>query len=308
MRRVVVAVLVLVAASILAACGDDDDDGGGASVTPAQYAREANAACTRVTEELARTFEGGSFPVVKSQVPAFVDQIAPTITREMNALYEIEPPEGEEARLRGFRDAARAQGARFQRAAADDAEAARVFQEEGGWEPLRTAAKAYGGLSACERIDEESEEDDAQQKVDIATLPAEKRAYVDRIDAICRSSQAEDQKVEEEIFGEGFPPEISKWAEGLPRFAEIGRRHLAQIGQVRPPASEKATVDALIAEQEQILADTDKAAAAAKAGDEPTLISVLQGVFPKFEALDAKLRQFGFQVCGSEPEEAEGGE
>ena len=309
MKRVAVIVLMLAVASTMAACGDDDDEAGGggtAEVTKAQYVEQANAICTRVTGELAAVFEDGDFPVVKSQVPAFFTKIAPIVVKGMDDLAAVEAPNEDTTKIQPLRDAAKAQSARWQKATTDPAEAQKVFDEEGGWEGVREAAKGYEGLTACEKIDEEGEggegDGEGPAKPDPATFSAEKKAYIEKADAICKAASEEDDKIEEEVFGEGFPPEMAKWAVGLPRFAELARKQQADLKKLTPPAADKATVDAFFVQQNETLALIDQAAAAAKAGNEPALITALQTLFPKFDESDAQLRAFGFQVCGSTDE------
>lgn len=306
MGRVSRIALACALAASLAACGDDDEEESG--LTRAQYVTKADAVCTRVDGELDEHFEEG-FPVVQSQVPEFVADIAPTVTKGMDDLAAIEPPEADADELAGFRKAARDVGARWDKAATDAEEAGRIFQDEGGFEPLRTEAEG-AGMKACAAFDEDEEGDDAaegeaEEAPDPATFSPEKRAYIERVDAVCKSLDAEDDKVDEEVFGAGFPPSMEAWAAGLPRFADIGRRRVAELKDVPPPAADKATMDAIVAEHEEIVTGLDEAARVAAAGDEQELIPLLQRLFPQFDELDAELRQFGFQVCGSEDADEE---
>jgi hypothetical protein len=295
MRRFTVLVGAALVAPLLVACGDDGE------LTRAEYTSRANTICTRVMNDTNRVFEGG-FPVVKSQVPAFIDELAPIITRGMDDLQELQGPEN--ARVdRVEREAGRL-GARWEDARTDDAEAQRVFQEEGGFEGFQRASEAYN-LTACANLGEEEQAEEGERTLDPATFSSEKRAYVERVDAICRQYNERFEQLEQDVFGEDFPPPIEKWAQGLPRLVAVGREQLAQIKQVRPPDSDQAFINELSIENERLLADLEEAGRVAAAGNERELGEKLPSVFERFDEFDGRLRSYGFQVCGSEEDEGE---
>jgi hypothetical protein len=305
-RRIPLAALALVLAASVGACGDDDDDDGGATTgetSPAagQFARQADAVCARVSGQIEELFETGQFPVVPSQVVEFVGRAAPLVASGMGELGALDAADSAEAR--SFQEEARAVGERWQEAATDPGKAQAVFDDEGGFEELREKGEAIGA-KACERFDEEGE-DAGGDLVDPATLSAEKRAYVEKVDAICTTFSERDSEVEGEAFGEGFPPTVEKWAAGLPRFAENGRQRLAAIREVAPPAADAAEVQSLLTAGDELVVDIDEAGRAAGRGDEAALVPLLQQLFPAFDEYDERLRSFGFQVCGSEDSEDE---
>lgn len=301
MKRVLAAILVPVAMLTLASCSDDDDGGVESTqttLTKAQYTEQANAACQKVTDDLAAVFETG-FPTVRSQVPAFLPKISPAVITGMNTLRNLEAPASEAAKVQKLRDAASAQVTRYTEATTDPAAAVELFNAEGNWDDLRSAAKEYGGLPACEAIDDEDEGEGEgpTPAPDPATFSTEKKAYVDKINAICASYDERNSEIEAEVFGGGFPPDTAQWKAGLPLFREVVQAQLAEIRKVTPPAADRATVNELVALQEEVLTGLADASAAANSGDDAKLSSVLSVLFPKFDEIDAQLTEYGFTGC-----------
>jgi hypothetical protein len=308
MKRITsVLVALLLVPTLLAACGDDDDgEEAGGALTKAEYTSQANAACKTVTDGLAEQFEGDAgFPVVKSQIVPFVARIAPIISEGMRDVSALEAPEGEDAKVKGIADEADALADRFEKAADDEAEAQKLFEEEGGFDAFEKKAETYG-LEACANLDPEEDEGEEPTKLDPATFSPEKRAFVEKSDAICMKYAEEGDKVEQEVFAEGFPPELEKWAEAIPKFVDITRREIAEQRQLTPPAADKATIDGLLQRGETLLTDFEAAGKLAAEGKEDEFGTKMQELFPRFDEFDADLRAYGFQVCGSEDEGEEG--
>jgi hypothetical protein len=293
---------LLVLLLLAVACGDGGGGGKGQekTVSKAEYVRQGNQICRESMEDFNQLFET-DFPVVPSQVPAFSEKAVPIFNKRMNDLRELGTPEGDRDEVEEILDAGDKAVADFEAAARDERRAVELFQAEGGQnqQEFEEKARAYGLTQCAEEQEEEA------RKLDPSTFSPEKRAYVERADAICRRADERTDPIEDEVF-RMFPPTLEAWASGIPRLLQIERPSLQELRRLDPPAADRARVDAMWEKRSNLFDTAERAAQAAGARDEPRATELLQQVFQGFEETDMELRSYGFQVCGSEDVEGPG--
>lgn len=296
MRLVSLFVALMLSGALVAACGDDDDE----ALSKSEYIRLGDAICAEWAGDFNKLFEEG-FPTTQSALTKFFGEAAPLFERRMSRLRALEPPEGGEDQVNGFLAAGDKAVSEFRKASNDPELAKRIFAAEGGKneEAFTKQAQAYG-LSKCEEEDEDEGEEESA-KLDPSTFPADKRAFVERLDARCRESDKQTDALEERYL-KRFPPPISGWAEFLPRLVKILRADTEFARGVTPPAADKAKIEELLDEQEAFVDKLDEAGKAAQEGDEKTVNRLTQEVFSESDNFDAELRKYGFQVCGEDDE------
>jgi hypothetical protein len=302
-RRIRFCACLLILLIFAAACGDgrEEPKGQEKTVSKAEFVRQGNQICRESMEDFNQLFET-DFPVIPSQVPAFFQKAAPIFEKQISDLRDLGTPEGDQDEVREILEAGDKAAADFEAATRDERRAVELFSAEGGQNEadFEEKAKAYG-LTECT---EEGEEEEAQ-KLDPSTFPPEKRAYVERADAICRRADERTDPIEDEVF-RTFPPTLEAWANGIPRLMQIDRPALQELRQLDPPSADRARVDAMWEKRSNLFNTADQAAQAARARDESRSIELLQQVFQGFEETDQELRSYGFQVCGSEDVEGPG--
>lgn len=293
---------LLVFLFVAAACGDGGggDTGQEKTVSKAEFVRQGNEICRQSFQDFNELFET-DFPVIPSQVPAFFEKAAPIARKQMSDLRELGIPEGDRDQVQEFLEAGDKGVADFEAAARDERRAVELFGAEGGQnqQEFEEKATAYG-LTQC--VEEQEEE---ARKLDPSTFSPEKRAFVERADAICRRADERTDPIEDEVF-RMFPPTLEAWANGIPRLLQIERPSLQELRGLDPPAADRARVDAMWEKRVNLFNTAEQAAQAAGARDEPRATELLQQVFQGFEETDMELRSYGFQVCGSEDVEGPG--
>lgn len=298
MRLLFIFVALLLSSSALVACGDDDDE----ALSKSEYIKRGNAICAQWAREFNRLFEEG-FPTTQSAVTRFFVDATPLFRERMSSLRALDPPEADEDRIEAFLASGDRAVSDFERASRDPKFASRVFDAEGGKNEADFTRKAQAyGLAKCEEEDEE--DDEAERKLDPATFPADKRAFVRRLDARCRESNRKSSALEERYL-KRFPPPVSGWAKFLPRIVELIRADLRFARGLTPPAADRARIDELLDKQDVFADKLERAGKAAADNDERTVNRLTQEAFSESEELDAEIRRYGFQVCGSEDEDEE---
>jgi hypothetical protein len=293
MRRVT-ALLVLAAVMLVgAACGDDDE-----GLTKSQYVSKGNAICKTSDDAFNRLFET-DFPSIPEKVPAFFEKAVPIVEKEVDDMRALDPPEADEETIEAMLALGEKSVTDFEKATKDSEFGVELFTQEGGENSREFHKKAVAyGMGECG----EDDEGESTPKLDPATFSPEKRAYVDKADAICKKADAKSDPVEESMFA-SFPPALQQWAKGLPQLVAIVRTEVAEFEALAPPAADKATIAAIIAQEKDTLDKLDRGARLAVAGDADGFAEAVGPIFGTFEEIDGKLKAYGFQFCGSEDDD-----
>ena len=291
------------------ACAQSDDGDKSSSAAKEDFIEKAGAICDAGNEEFNALFES-DFPVIRSKTPEFFTKALPVLEERNASLKELEVPEGDEDEVSSMLESADKAVEDFKKATQDEELAGRLFAAEGGENSAAFEKKAGDyGIEPC-ATDEGGDEEESPGvgKADISGFSAEKKAYIEKGDAICTAADQKFQPVEEELFTD-FPPTTEAWKAALPKVVEIYKPAFAEFKALTPPAADKPAIDAIVQKEDILIASLEEANQAAAAGDEAKLEAALQKVFPGFDEVDRDRRAFGFQVCGSEDEdEEEGGE
>ena len=300
MRLSLLLVTLAVAGSVLVACGDDDDDGGEA-LSKSEYIARADRICARANADFERLFETG-FPTTQAALGDFFDRAAPIRRKQMEDLKALAAPEADKARLDKLLASGDRLVADFQKAMTDERFAAKVFNEEGGANTAAFEKQARGyGFKQCGA--EEEDDDGEETKVDTSGFSAEKKAFIEDVDAVCRAGNKRFSALEQRYL-KTFPPPLETWSRFLPEVVKESRRQSDQIKAITPPQSEKAKIDEFIRRQDSLISQFERARELAAAKDEAGFQRASRTMFAEGEDLDADLVAYGFQECGSE-EEAE---
>ena len=289
MRRLLVVVVVFVLlGGTAAACGDDD-----AGLSKAEFVEQANAACREGNEKFEALFE--EFPVTQAALVGFFEKATPIVEEQADRLRALDPPSEDEDTVQAIVDALDRSVEDFEKAEEDPAFASQLFEAEGGehTKEFEEKAAAYG-MTECREDEDDGEE---LQRLDPATFPADKQAYVAKADAICAAANAKLRPVEASAF-EAFPPPLEDWAEFLPKVIAIFGPALADLQKLEPPVTDRATTTDLFGRQKAILDTFDEAARLAVVGDEHGFSKVMGPAFGESDEVDAALVAYGFQVCG----------
>jgi hypothetical protein len=291
---------VVFAALVLVACGDDDEDG--EALSKPEYIAQADAICKKSNDDFNALFDT-TFPVTQGAIPAFFEKATAIARKQNEDLRELEEPEADSEEIEKLLATGDKVVADFEKASEDPEFGAQLFTEEGG-ENTRAfdeQAKAYG-FKECGEDEEEDEDEEAP--ADTSGFSAEKRAYISEVDAECRRANEEFSALEER-FLESFPPPLEAWAEFIPEVVKTSRASLAESERIEPPEEERAEVQRLLSRQGELIAQFEELGEVAAAGDEEAFQARAPAVFNSGDELDADLRAYGFQECGSEEDEEE---
>jgi hypothetical protein len=288
------------------ACGGSDDGSKSSGAAKQDFIKKAGAVCDSSSEVFNALFDT-DFPTIRSQTPAFFTKALPVLEERNSNLKDLKVPEGDEDEISSMLDSGDKTVADFKKATGDEEFAGELFSGEGGANSVAFEKKA-GDYGIKECATDEGGGEPPVTKVDISGFSAEKKAYIETADAICKAAAEKAKPIEDEVFAQ-FPPTAQAWKTGLPKLLEIQKPAFEEFESVKPPVADKAAIDAINQKADILFASLDEANQAAAAGDEEKLGVALQKAFPLFDEVDQDRREFGFQVCGSEGEdEEEGGE
>jgi len=298
MRRIFLVVFAVVL--VAAACGDDDD-----TLTQAQFVEQANAICEEGNEDFNKLFET-DFPASPNKLRPFFEKATPIAEREVEGIRDLGAPEGQEDEYEELLRLGDAVVADFRAASEDQDKAAELFQAEGGDNSAKLEEKAEAlGLDKC--AEDEDEEEEGVTLLDPATFSPEKRAYVEQADAICAETQEQENALEEEHLST-FPPPIENWAKFLPAVVQVNREMLAELEALTPPPGDEDEVGAVLGDFESVVDEFEELGQLAAEGNSEEFDPRLQELFPRFDEIEQGFAEYGFQVCGIEQAEDEGGD
>lgn len=302
---IVLGLVLVVGAS---ACGDDDDDGDAATakLTKAEFVTQVNAACKPFQDKTIELFETG-FPTSEGALKPFFEKLTANVEGQVEAIKAADAPEGEEAAVTEITTAGEATVADFKKAIDDPKVASQLFGEEGGENSAAFTEKAKAfGLEDC--VDEEEEDEEGgPELLDPSTFTPEKQAYVAKADAVCKAADEKISALEDSTF-ETFPPPLDKWATFLAAVVENYRPALAQLKALPPPAGDEATLSKLWADLDSQLKQFGEAAELARAGKQEEFDNAVRPLFAASDETNERQRAYGFQACGSEGDDDDGGE
>lgn len=302
-RRGLSALFLLVL--IAPACGESDDGSKSSSAAKKDFIKKAGAVCDSSNEVFNALFDT-DFPTIRSKAPAFFTKALPVLEERNSNLKDLKVPEGDEDEISSMLDSGDKTVADFKKATTDEEFAGELFSNEGGANSV-AFEKMAGDYGIKECATDEGGGEPPATKVDISGFSAEKKAYIETADAICTAAAEKSKPVEDEVFAQ-FPPTAQAWKTGLPKLLEIQKPAFAEFEKVKPPAADKAAIDAINEKSDILFASLDEANQAAAADDEDKLVLALQKAFPLFDEVDQDRRAFGFQVCGSEEGQQEEGQ
>lgn len=287
-----VTALGLASVALLVACGDDEKQ----PLSKSEYVKQGNAICATSQKQFNQLFET-EFPTTPAALPGFFGKATPIFEQQMSDLRALDGPDADQAKVDRMLATGDKAVADYERATKDEKLGGKLFAEEGGKNQAAFDKQATAVGLKCDE-----DEETPAKKLDPKTFSPDKRAYVAKIDAVCRANEKKFSALEGRYL-QSFPPELEVWAKFLPAIVEVGRAGSAEIEKIEPPAADKAKIDALNARQEALLERFSRAGEAAADNDEKSFQSLSSAMFADGDELDEDLRAYGFQVCGSEEEE-----
>ncbi|HEX2273828.1 MAG TPA: hypothetical protein VHG90_08140 [Acidimicrobiales bacterium] len=291
------ATLVVVLALGLGGCGGDDD-GTSHSAQKTSFIAEGERLCTEFKSRLDAIFLDFA-PTLGKRVEAY-GEVVPLGRDFAERFAALRPPEPDrpriEASLQDYRrgldqleegvrtaqadDLARSNGA-FDAAFQSFARSDDILRSYGFTvcaEPKTT--RGVGGLSEAER----------------QTLSAERRAYIDRADAICREGNQRLKPLEDQAFARGVP-DLATWraflTSAVPIFEDVSTR----LRALTPPPGDEATISAVLADYDAALAAAHRASEAAAAGDQRAFDAAIDEATELAKRGDEQSRRYGFRDC-----------
>lgn len=288
-------VAVVLGGSLLVACGSDDSD---EALSKSEFIAKGDAICSKSNAEFQKLFDT-DFPTTQAAIPTFFDKAAASYRKQVNGLRELKEPEADKARMEKLLASGDRTLADFEKASMDAKFGATLFSEEGGKNSraFEKQAKAYG-FAKCEK----DEEDERKPEVNPSSFSAEKKAYIKDADAICREGNAKFSALEKRYL-KSFPPPLEGWGKFLPEIVKAGRAQTADLEKITPPEADTAKIKGLLTRQKEVIAQFEKAGVTAAAKDEEAFQTLSKKMFAAGDELDADLRAYGFQECGSEEQD-----
>ncbi|MGH2771617.1 MAG: hypothetical protein ACRDIU_00515 [Actinomycetota bacterium] len=270
--------------------------------TKAEFVKQANAVCADQQEKFNKLFET-DFPVVEERLPQFFKKAAPILKAQVDGLRELEPPAADEKKIKALIATGDRAVADFEDATTDLEKGKKLFDEEGGENSNKfdEDAKAYG-LTKCAE-----DEDEEEEKVDASKFSADKKAYIEKADAVCKKYNDQIHEAEDQAF-QSFPPKIEAWADFLPKAVAIEKQGIEELRALSPPAEDADKIKGILDERAETIAIAEEAIPLAAAKDVDAFADKAGELFSGFEDNDATQREYGFQECGSGDEEEGNGE
>lgn len=291
--------LVFACVAGLLASGCSPGGGGANSEERSDFVRQANAVCRTANRDINALFET-DFPAIQEKIPDFFVKAAPVVKSRSAGLRAIEPPEADRPAFDKMLQTSDKVVADFEASATDVKKGVEIFSGEGGENDMQFQKQAKAlGLDRCAEDEEQPEEEARAKTPDSASFSAEKNAYIESADKVCKKANEEFKKIEERVFAE-FPPTMKAWADGIPDLVANGRSQVEGLRAIEPPAADKAEITKILDDQAAGLAEMEAARAKAQAGDAEGFNDAVSSLFPRFDEADAALRDYGFKECGSE--------
>lgn len=290
-------VFACVAGLLATGCGQGG--GGTGSEGRSDFVRRANDVCRTANRDINALFET-DFPAVQEKIPDFFVKAVPVVKNRSAGLRAIEAPEADRAAFEKMLRTSDKVVADFEASAKDVKKGVEIFSGEGGENDAQFQKEAKAlGLGRCAEDEEQPEGEAEAKEPDPASFSAEKKAYIERADAVCKQANEEFKEIEEKVFAE-FPPTMKAWADGIPDIVANGRNQVEGMRAIEPPAAEEAAITKILDDQAAMLVQLEAARPKAQAGDADGFSDAVSSLFEGFDESDAALRDYGFKECGSE--------
>ncbi|HEX2041634.1 MAG TPA: hypothetical protein VHF24_03265 [Acidimicrobiales bacterium] len=294
-NRAVAAVLGLLVLAV-SACGGDDDSGEAAQ--KASFIADGELLCSEFKARLDAVFLDFA-PTLPQRAEAY-SQVVPVGREFARRFAALQPPEDDKARIEasltdynrgldqldeGVRaaqagDRDRSNGA-FDAAFRSFARSDDVLRSYGF--TVCAEAKTTRGVPVLSEADRQA-------------LRQEKRAYLDRADAICREGNQRLKPLEDQAFSRGIP-DLATWRTFLMSAIPIFDDVLARVRALTPPPGDEATVSAMLDDFDRALEAAGRAADAAGRGDQGAFDAALDEATALAKRGDDQSKAYGFGDC-----------
>lgn len=291
--RTIVAGLLIVA---VAACGGGGD--GSDAAQKASFIAEGERLCTDFKSRLDTIFSDFA-PTLAKRAEAY-GQVVPLGRDFAERFAALRPPEDDrpriEASLRDYRrgldqldegvgaaqagDLDRSNGA-FDAAFQSFARSDEVLRSYGF--TVCAEAKTTRGVSVLSEAERQ-------------TLSQEKRAYIDRADAICREANQRLKPLEEQAFSRGVP-DLATWRTFLTSAVPIFEDVLNRVRALTPPPGDETTISGMVDDFDRALASARRATEAAAAGEQRAFDAALDEATTFAGRGDDQSKRYGFRDC-----------
>jgi hypothetical protein len=283
MNRRAVVLLPFFLVPALAACGNN-------APSKQDYLADIDPVCKR-GNEIATVF---TTPTDLPMLKEFGQKMADNVGKTVKELEKHDRPGGDdgkaaEAMVKAMRDAGVAA-----RAIGPEVDAANFTKVE---DAANRAATAFKDADAKARALGSTEcgkgEAEAAGRMAGSLGATVKKAYIAKVDPICKSGNEEIEKLPEP---ESLP-ELKTFLEKLIAVAEKGT---ADVKAIPPPVTDRAKLDEWLAANDGAITKAKEALAAATAGDERKTGSLADDLFEAGDTANAKADAYGFKECGTE--------
>jgi hypothetical protein len=125
-----------------------------------------------------------------------------------------------------------------------------------------------------------------------------KEDFIKTWDAICKTSNAQSDKI-----GQGLPDQptqenLSQYADALSQGITILKKEVSDLRKFRPPEADQDTIDGILSNIDQAIAKLEEGQQAAASGDLAGFNSAIQEATPIVNAANDAANAYGFQECG----------
>ena len=131
--------------------------------------------------------------------------------------------------------------------------------------------------------------------------PLTKEEFIEQGDALCDALEVASSQIE-------VPTDETDFGRFLAELADQGEEASRQFSELNPPEDGEEVQAELVASLDAAVETRKGAAEAAQAGDTVTAEDLARQAREEGTAADAAAREYGFQVCGAEQDEADGSE
>jgi hypothetical protein len=294
------AVLVALGCAVAAGCGGG---GEGERLSKQEYIAQADAICADANEDL----DALATPQTNAEAADVTEDAIAISERQLESLRALRPPEADEATLNeayDLLDQQLALGRELVDAlrANDEAKGRELLDQGAGLNDQADAIAQEYGLQVCgaDEDDETAEEPATTAEEPVATDVVEtdegtslaREEYIAAADAICADAN-------DAIDALPVPQTLDELAVQGEKAVAIAEQQLAKLRALQPPAADQATLNEAYDLIEQQIELIRQVVEAAKAGDTATIDAlVAQGEELEAQA-DAIAQAYGLTECGS---------
>ena len=142
--------VLAIAGAVAVGCGEDEDEG----LSKPEYVRQANAICKKFNDQVERqaqrAFAGirDESDLTPAKARGFFEEALPQYDRQIADLRKLDPPEGDEDKVKRIYDIGEEEGRKIRSALGSDREVRRLVTTDSVTPRFQKASGEYG-LDTC---------------------------------------------------------------------------------------------------------------------------------------------------------------